>query len=234
MKPRLAKILAIVAGLGVLALAGLFFFLNFIRDDAPPEFSLRTEEELAATTTTQAAEEFDGINGPWVVGTGSQAGYRVVEDFVGGAQDFEAVGRTSEVTGSLTIDGTVVTTAEFVVDVASITSDSDNRDTQFRNRVMKPEEFPQSVFVLTSPLDFGSVPEDGVEISVAGEGDLTLRDVTRSVPVAITARLIGAEIEVVGSIDVLFSDFGIDNPTVERLIIVRDEGKVEFQLIFRR
>ena len=49
----------------------------------------------------------------------SQVGYRVQEVLFG--VDTTAVGRTNQVQGTLTIDGTQVTGVDFTVDVASIT-----------------------------------------------------------------------------------------------------------------
>ncbi len=157
----------------------------------------------------------------------------MVEDFAGGLSDFEAVGRTSEIEGSLTISGTQVTAANFSVDVASIESDDSRRDGQFRGRIMNAAEFPTAVFVLTSPIELGSIPADGETITADAVGELTLRGATNSVTFPLTARLIEGEIETLGSIDVLFSDYEIDNPSTQ-VISVRDEGLVEFSLIFIR
>ncbi|MEE9413947.1 MAG: YceI family protein [Acidimicrobiales bacterium] len=232
-----------------LAVAALFIFLFFIRDDSPEEFELRTEEEVAedraaapdatdapdapdAAESEEAEDTAEGIEGNWTIGPGSQAGYRVIEDFAA-IPDFEAVGRTSELEGFLTIEGTVVTTATFDVDIASMTSDSGRRDGQFKGAIMNASEFPTAKFVLTSPIDLGEVPGEATANSFAATGDLTLRGVTNSVDVAIDAQLLSGEIEVVGSIDVIFADFGINNPS-NGVVTVRDEGKVEFQLIFIR
>jgi polyisoprenoid-binding protein YceI len=229
-----------------LAFAAIFIFLFFIRDDSPEEFELRSEEEIAedraatpdATDAPDAAESeaaeetTDGIEGNWTIGPGSQAGYRVIEDFAA-IPDFEAVGRTSELEGFLTIEGTVVTSATFDVDIASMTSDSGRRDGQFKGAIMNASDFPTAKFVLTSPIDLGEVPGEATPTSFAATGDLTLRGATNSVDVAIDAQLLSGEIEVVGSIDVVFADFGINNPS-NGVVTVRDQGKVEFQLIFSR
>ncbi len=250
----------------VVAIAAVFIFLNFFRDDAPEEFELRSAEEVAASATSdtegdppqdgeedgeeetvdtepesadQATEEpataddGSGVAGTWTVGPQSVAGYRVVEDFASGLQNFEAVGRTDQIDGFLTIEGTTVTAASFDVDIASITSDSGTRDSQFSGRIMNAAEFPTAKFVLTSPIELPEIPGDTTPISVEATGDLTLRGVTNPVDVAINAQVVGGEIEVVGNVEVLFADFGIANPSFTA-VAVRDEGKVEFQLIFVR
>ncbi len=235
--------------LAVLALIVVLFIAVFswftLRDEGPDELVLgerattttsdetTTTSEPTATSDTSEAPAPDGIEGTWQLSGNSVAGYRVVEDFAGGLSDFEAVGRTSEIEGSLTISGTQVTDANFSVDVASIESDDSRRDGQFKGRIMSADQFPSADFVLTSPIELGSVPAEGETITADATGELTLRGVTNTVTFPLTARWIDGEIETLGSIDVLFTDYGIDNPSTQ-VISVRDEGLVEFSLIFIR
>lgn len=240
-----AKKLAVGGGAIVIALLVVIIGFFALRDDAPEELSIgdrgddSSEVEDAAETDSADSDaavagaiDID-IVGPWTLTGDSVAGYRVVEDFVGGVADFEAVGRSSEITGDLTIEGTTVTEAEFSIDVASITSDSDQRDGQFRGPILNATEFPTSDFVLTSPIELGDVPEDGEVVSVDATGTLTLRDATVEVTFPLEASLVGTEVQVAGSIDVLFSDWGIDNPS-NPFVEVRDEGVVEFSLFFEK
>ncbi len=234
----------LIGGLAALVVivVGVFALFTF-RDSGPDELVLgeratTTTVETASgdgdeTTTTEAPAPDAGVEGTWTVSAESVAGYRVVEDFVGGISDFEAVGRTSDIDGSLTIEGSMVTAANFSVDVASITSDDSRRDGQFAGRIMNADEFPTADFVLTQPIDLGSIPEEGVEITAEAVGELTLRGVTNEVSFPLTARLANGQIETLGSVPVLFADYGIDNPSFAA-ISVRDEGVVEFSLIFDR
>ena len=54
---------------------------------------------------------------------------------------------------------------------------------------------------------------------------------TREVEFPLTARLVGTEVQVAGSIDVVFADYGIEPPFTPT-IDVRDEGIIEFSLFF--
>ncbi|MFN6119196.1 MAG: YceI family protein, partial [Actinomycetes bacterium] len=165
----------------------------------------------------------------WNISQDSTLGYRVSE--VLGGVDTEGAGRTNQVTGTLTIEGTTATAAEFTVDMASITSDSDRRDGQFRTRIMSTDEFPTSTFVLTSPIEFGTIPAEGEQITASATGDLTLRGVTRSVTFDLTAQLEGGRIGVLGSIPILFSDYEIPDPS-NGFAVVKDNGLLEFVLVF--
>jgi polyisoprenoid-binding protein YceI len=171
-----------------------------------------------------------GAGSAWQATDASQVGYRVEEVLFG--VNTTAVGRTNQVTGSLAIDGTTVTNVDFTVDVASITSDEGRRDSQFRGRIMSADEFPTATFALTQPIELGLEPSDGAETTTQATGDLTLRGVTNSVTFDLTAKQDNGLIGVQGSIPVLFSDYGIANPSTGG-ITTEDNGLVEFVLVFQ-
>lgn len=166
----------------------------------------------------------------WVATDSSQVGYRVQEVLFG--VDTTAVGRTNQVDGTLTVDGTQVTGVDFTVDVASIKSDESRRDSQFRGRVMSADEFPTATFTLTQPIELGVTPTDGAEVTAQATGDLTLRGVTKSVTFDVTAKQDNGLIGVQGSIPVVFNDYGIANPS-NGGVTTEDHGLVEFILVFQ-
>ena len=220
---------------------GPWVYINFIREDAPDRLTLddRTTTTAATdatgdttgdtTASTDAAA--GGIEGDWVVGEGSTAGYRANEVLFG--QDAEAAGRTSDVTGTLTIEGTTVTAAEVVVDMTTIASDEPNRDGQFRGRIMDTATFPTATFTLTEPVDLGAVPADGEEITVELTGELTLRGVTNVVTATLSAVLDGETFAVAGSIPISFDDYQIPDASGGPASVGRD-GEVELLLVFAR
>lgn len=233
--------IVLIGGALAAVLVAVVVGLVLSRDSGPDELVLgeRASTTVAADGADGSADAGDGegpsnpdsVEGVWTISADSLAGYRVVEDLVGGLKDFEAVGRTSEIDGSMTIEGTTATAAEFNVDVASITSDDGRRDGRFAGRIMNSDEFPTATFLLSAPIDFGEEGLNGDSVTVNAEGELTLRGVTNPVTFPITARLVGDEIETTGQIPVLFSDYGIDNPS-NPAVSVRDEGKVEFSIVF--
>jgi polyisoprenoid-binding protein YceI len=197
----------------------------------PESISESVPETAPETVVTTVAPADAGADGVWSVAADSTLGYRVQE--VLGGIDVEGAGRTSDVTGSLTIAGNQATAAEFTVQMASITSDSDRRDGQFRSRIMSVDEFPTATFVLTAPIDFGAVPAEGESLTATATGDLTLRGVTRSVTFPVEAQLEGGRIGVLGSIPILFSDYSIPDPS-NGFAVVKDNGLLEFVLVFDR
>lgn len=172
-----------------------------------------------------------GVDGNWNVTTASELRYRVKETLNG--LDTEAVGSTNSITGSLTLTANSASAAEFTVDMTTFTSDESRRDAQFNGRIMQVDQFPTGVFTLTSPIDFGVVPSEGVEIAATATGDLTLHGVTKSVTFDLTAKLANGKIGVLGQIPVLFSDYNVESPSIAT-IVTEDNGLLEFVLVFEK
>jgi polyisoprenoid-binding protein YceI len=218
-------VVALVAVVG-----GPFVYINYIQDDPPERLTLEDREPTTATTTGGTVDTVrESIEGEWSLDPTSVVGYRVEEVLFG--QDTEAVGRTSDVTGSMSITGTAVEAAEFTVDMTTVTSDRDNRDNQFRGRIMDVETFPTATFTLGEPIDLGAVPADGEEQTFLADGELTLRGVTRPVTFDLVARRSGAGIEVNGAIPLTFGDYGIPDASFGPAE-VGDTGELEFLLVF--
>ena len=238
-------IIGAVVALVVLFVGGPFVYINFIKEDAPARLtfddattstaagsgttsSTPTSASTAATGTPTAANP---IEGTWTVTDGSQVGYRVKEVLFG--QSAEAAGRTSDVTGQLTIAGTTVQAASFTADMTTVTSDEGRRDSQFNGRIMNTSQFPEATLTLTQPIDLGSVPGDLVQVTESVTADLTLRGVTQTVTFDLKARRNGANLEVNGSIPIIFADYGIPNPTTAG-ITTEDHGELEFLIVLSK
>ena len=236
MSPRTRNIIiGVVVAVLLVTVVGPFVYINFIKDDPPERLSL---DDVTTTTaadgddaTSSTGAEADGIDGTWAVADGSIVGYRIDETLFG--QDSEAVGRSEGVTGEVAIEGTTVTDATFEVDMATFESGESQRDGQFENRIMEVAEFPTASFVLTAPVELGTVPADGEEITATATGDLTLHGVTREVSIDLVARSDGSTFAVDGTTTVTFSNYGIDDPSGGPAS-VGDEGELEVLLVFSR
>jgi polyisoprenoid-binding protein YceI len=234
MSPRTRNIvIGVVVAVLLVTVVAPFIYINFIKDDPAPELTLddvsTTTTEAGGSSTTAALAE--GIEGTWVVGDGSQVGYRIDETLFG--QDSEAVGRSEGVTGEVTIEDTTVTAGRFEVDMTTFESGEAQRDNQFEGRIMEVDQFPTATFELTSPIELGAVPTDGEEITTTATGDLTLHGVTQEVTIDLVARLDGSTFAVDGSIPVTFSDYDIDDPSGGPAS-VGDDGELEVLLVFTR
>jgi polyisoprenoid-binding protein YceI len=213
---------------------GAIFLYAKVINDSPDALDT---DDLGAALETETADASPGTGqdatpagaGVWNITQASELGYRIKEVLFG--VDSEAVGRTNQISGSFTIDGTQVTDGAFVVDVAEITSDDGRRDGQFRNRIMSTDEFPTATFTLTAPIELGLESAEGAEVETTATGDLTLRGVTNSVTFDVTARQADGKIGVLGNIPIVFADYSIANPSVSG-ISTEDHGLLEFVLVF--
>jgi polyisoprenoid-binding protein YceI len=231
------------AVLVVLVVGGPFVYIHFISGKAPAPFSVRSAASAtpssaasgqsggAGTTAGTTAGAAKSVAGTWNVARGSQVGYRVKEVLFG--QDNIAVGRTSDIAGHLTIRDTTVTAGSFTVQMATIKSDQAERDVQFNGRIMDTSAFPTGKLTLTRPISFAPLPAVGSAKTYTADGNLTLHGSTRPVTFQLTAERTKTGIEASGSIPVLFSKWGIGNPSFGP-ISTQNHGLLEFLLALRK
>ncbi|HYD09517.1 MAG TPA: YceI family protein [Acidimicrobiales bacterium] len=236
--PRKVVIGVVVVAV-VLAGVGIWWFFE---DDAPEEVSLESARDSVTSTTAGDVDssEIEGLDGVWTVdstsgefdfesATGTFAGFRIQEELAGIGQT-TAVGRTGGVTGEMTIDGTTVTDATFEVDMTTITTNESRRDDRVQ-QALETEQFPTATFTLTEPIDLGDGADSGDPVQVTAVGDLTIHGVTKAIELPIEAQLVDGTIVVVGSTDVVFSDYGVEVPQAQIVLSVEDHGVLELQLL---
>ena len=237
---RLKWIIALPVVALLLVTAGTWTYIHVLSSDTPARLTLggAVADNVPATTATTPAGSAGAVtpapasfDGTWVATTGSQAGYRVKELLFG--QSTEAVGRTGNVDGALTLSGAKVETADISIDLASVTSDKSQRDNQFRNRIMNVTRYPTATFKLTQPIDLGTLPADGATVTVPATGELTLHGTTKTVTTNVTAKRTGGTIQVNGTIPVVFADYGIPNPSFGPAQ-TEDHGEIEFLVAFTK
>jgi polyisoprenoid-binding protein YceI len=218
--------IAAVAVAAVVVVGGPFVFFHFIEGPAPAPLHLSSTPTTRSTGATSVART-GSVNGVWKVTSGSQVGYRVQEVLFG--QSHTAVGRTSAVTGSMTVSGTTVTNASFSADLTKVTSDESLRDEQFQGRIMDTAEFPTATLTLTGPIHLGTVSAEGVTVTETAEANLAMHGTTRAVTFKVLARRSGATIQVNGSIPITFAHWNISNPSGGPATTA-DHGTLEFLL----
>jgi len=194
---------------------------------------------VAASAATGAAAAGD-LTGTWTVDStigdfadfsSSFVGYRVQEELanIGAAT---AVGRTPDVGGTLTVDGTTITQVDIEADLTTLESDEQRRDGQLRQQALETDTYPNAMFRLTDAIELDALPAEGETIDVTATGELTLHGVTRTVQIPLQARLADGIVTVVGSLDISFADYEIDQPRSMIVLSVDDAGVMEFQLHF--
>jgi polyisoprenoid-binding protein YceI len=248
---RNRSILALVAVLA-LGAGGYLAYDNVLRgDDVAPLALPSAAPSVAATSPSVASSEAasstapsspaseGAVAGTWSVTTGSEAGYRVRERLANLPAESDAIGRTSDVTGSITVveagDGAQLTAGEISIDTTTIASDEDRRDNRMRTEGLQTDQFPTATFTLTQPVDVPAAAIAGTATDVTLVGDLTLHGVTKAVEIPAQAVLANGQIQVAGSLSFLLADFQITAPNVGGFVVsIADEGALEFLVVFAK
>jgi len=227
---------------GVAMAAGVWYFV--LRNDAPAPVSLRSALEAiaspeASSTGSQPAiavttSDAD-LAGTWtlVKGANSFVGYRVNETLAGiGATT--AVGRTSDVTGTLQFDGNAITSVEITANLTTLASDKSMRDGQLRTQAIETNRYPKATFSLTSPIQIGEVPADGETVTQTITGELTLHGVSRTIELKVEGVMQNGQLVVVGSTVIQFADYNIKQPSSVAVVSIEGQGTMELQLVFTK
>ncbi len=257
-RPSWLRLFLIVVAVAVLAAAAAGAWYLFLRPPAPAEVALAAVPTAAPTDDPTEAPASEapapaesaapaasaavavGLDGTWTVDpsvgsfddfSGSFVGYRVTEELVGIGTS-TAVGRTPDVTGSLTLAGTTITDASFEADLTTLQSDSGMRDGQLGRQGLETDTYPTATFVLAEPIELDAAPAEGATIEATAVGDLTLHGVTKRVEIPLEARLANGVVTVVGSLPVAFGDYGMTAPESMRVLSIDENGTMEFQLQF--
>jgi polyisoprenoid-binding protein YceI len=240
--------LALVA-IAAVAVGGFVAYDQVLRGDDVAALALPSATVPSADPTTEPAATGPaastnpatetGVAGEWQVAADSVAGYRVREQLANLSAESDAVGRTSDLTGSITVeengDGARLTAGTLTVDTTTIQSDEGRRDNRLRSEGLQTDQFPTATFVVTQPVDVPAAALAGTATDLTLVGDLTLHGVTKTVEIPAQAQLTDGRIQVAGSVTFPLADFDISAPNVGGFIIsIADEGALEFLVAFDR
>ena len=230
----MAKKLIVLIVVAVVAIAGFGGWYLFIRDDAPDALAI-TDSATGSGKVIDAT----ALDGAWTVAPGSGAektvaGYRVKEEFAG-ARKVEAAGRTSDVTGTLTVASGAVTEASFTVNTQTLASDEGRRDATIKTRGLQTDTFPKATFAITEPITLPKIT-DGTVFKVSAKGNLTLHGVTKPATVTLSGKASdnGKTFVIQGSAPIVMADFDIEPPSIGGFVTVRDNGSLEFIVNFKQ
>ncbi len=213
--------IAAVAALIVLGGGGAYaYFFSGLRS-TPPTLALSSPSPIASTSASPTTASAG--TGTWTVASGSLAGYRVKEQFVGQSSSHEAVARSSAVSGQATIAQSAtayqLSAATITVQLTSLASvDSvagynvTNRD-RIVQQSLNVSSFPTAVFEAQSvTLPAGAAVGQTVTVSVPGK--LTIHGVTKDVTANLQLRVSGSSAQIAGTIVTKMTDFGVNPPSI--------------------
>jgi polyisoprenoid-binding protein YceI len=176
-----------------------------------------------------AAGPVGQLDGTWHVTTGSVAGLRVRESFLGVGSD--VTGRTSDVTGMAVVSTGQIASATFRVTLDAITVNGKARQPQLAQS-LNTAAHPVATVTLARPVTLPAEFSSGGTVARTAAASLTLNGITRPVTVTLSVRRDGAAIEAAGSLPVAFADFGVKRPDGYGVFgSLASDGTAEFLLI---
>jgi polyisoprenoid-binding protein YceI len=163
----------------------------------------------------------------------SEARYRVREQLANRDLPSDAIGKTSQVSGSVTIkpDGTIDSAAsKVVVDASTLQTDESMRDNYVRRNVLQTSQYPNVTFVPTAVSGLANpLPQSG-PVNFQITGNLTIRDVTKPVTWTVTGNVQNGQASGTATTSFTFEDFNLNQPRVPVVLSVVDKITLEMDV----
>lgn len=142
-------------------------------------------------------------------------------------------GSTQDVTGGVTVDGETLTAGSINVGMGDITTDNERRDVNVRMKILSTDEYPESTFEITEPVDLSAVPADGTPGEVELTGDLTIRGQSNEVTQVFDVLRDGEQVIIAGDLPFNRLDYGVETPDFVAAKIA-EEGELNILAVFEK
>lgn len=213
----------------------LYFFSGLHSTPKPLTLKSAAPRSSSSPVATTSPSQ---LTGQWTVGTGSLAGYRVQEQFVGQSSPHDAVARTSQVSGGLTVaetsSGLIASSLRVDVQLGQLHSVDQVAGLNVTNRdhVVSQDldvvQYPNASFQAQS-VTLPAGVTSGSDVSLEVPGTLTIRGVAKAVNATVQLQISNGEVTVAGSIPIVMTDFGVQPPQVP-FTTVQPNVTVEFSV----
>jgi len=147
----------------------------------------------------------------------------------------DAVGATTAITGAIVVepDGTVVPgESKFVVELATLQSDSNRRDNYVRENTLQTASFPAAELVPTAARGLPNPLPTSGPVSFQLDADLTLLGVTHATTWQVDGTITGSELSGKATTSFTFADFGIPVPQVMSVLSIDEAIRLEYDFRF--
>ncbi|HMD56817.1 MAG TPA: YceI family protein [Solirubrobacteraceae bacterium] len=251
-RPRSTRrtLLAIAGAALAVAVAGfLVVYFVLFPTSSPKPFKLAASATTTATATAKSATgaaasagasstPSSSVAGTWSVASGSEAGYRVREQLAFLPAQSDAVGRTSQISGSASVArsaGTVrVSAAAFTIAVNTLKSDRSMRDEKIHSIGLESDRYPTAMFTLLSPISLPASVLGGGVAHVSATGELQIHGTTRRVTVPLEVSISSSSLQAVGTLTFPWREFNMTAPSVGGFVTVTEKATMEFDLRLQR
>jgi len=200
-----------------------------------PQSTAAPQNTPAAQATTAPAASGDNLRFVLVEGS-NEARYRVREQLARVNLPSDAIGATKTVSGVIvtTKDGKIVKEqSKITIDLSKLQSDQGQRDNFLRDSVLQTRRFPNVVFIPTEAQGLVWPIKDGpIEFKLIG--DMTVRDVTKSIPWDVKLTVTGNDAKGQATTSFKFAFFNIEQPRVPTVLSIEDNIKLEIDLVLKK
>lgn len=196
---------------------------------APEPTAAPAPTEAPAPTATPEPAASTGPRTFQIVADQSEATYEVQELFLRQNTPFRPIGRTNAIEGEFQVnaDGTPGgQVTRVVVDLRTLKTDSDRRDSAIRERWLESDKFPFAEFISTDALNLPASYTEGQEVTFQLVGDMKIRDVTKQVTFDVVGKLEGNTVTGNATTKILMTDFGFQPPDIAGFVSVENEVTV--------
>ena len=197
--------------------------------------TLPPAQPTTAPTETPAASLPEGALRLVLAAEGNQAQFAVREQLVGLDLPNDAVGTTAAIRGALVIlpDGQLVAgESRFVVDLATLKTDSSRRDGYIQRNTLETGTYPEAIFVPTATAGLPAALPTSGPVAFQLTGDLTVHGVTRPVTWDVTGEIAGNALSGTAITSITFTDFGMTLPRVGPVLSVDDLIRLQLDFTF--
>lgn len=171
----------------------------------------------------------------FTVASGSKAVVRVNEQLADRQLPSDAVLTSDRVSGAFTLlpDGTFTPDSKIAVGLSALSSDQPLRDNTVTRFVLQTSTYPDATFVPTTATGLAlPLPASG-DLSFSIVGHMTVHGVTKDMTFDVTGKRTDGGVQVTATVAPAFpfATFGMSQPHVGRVLSIKDEIRLEVDLV---
>ena len=223
----------LLAGTGVVLVfivAGMLYTSHF----ASAVTQTQSHTAPGAVTATGTPIPTTGLKTFQIVPAQTTASYSVYENLIFQSKpNNDAIGTTHSVQGSFKIRtgaSPLVAAMNITVDLRTLQSDAQRRDTFIQQNSLQTDTYPNATFVSVSTQDLPSSYTDGQTVHFQLTGNLTMHGKTNKEVFDVQGKVVGNTITGTATSTIYMTDFGIEPPTLANIAIA--QNKVVITLTF--
>ena len=204
--------------------------------EATPTVGVIGTPEAAVDCEAFVADPANAPSAVYQIDSAASTARYIVKEELRTIGDTEAIGETSAIIGSVSLDanGIPMTCSRIDVDLRTLTSDESRRDNYLQGNTLETATYPLATFVLTSVEGLDAALVEGEETTVTLVGELSLHGVTNVVAWETVVTLDGDTITGTAKTEFQMPDFDITPPNAGPVVSLEELVKLEIDLTLTR